>query len=113
MFGIVRWNLISILGQPASTKNREKKEGSRQTTLFAMLPKTDKSSRTTKKSADSTSLEPPQKVIHTELQSTEVTMSEVDVMDSALETQDSVDWEETQPADESHTALSDVTSSEV
>ena len=69
-----------------------------------MLPKTDKSSRTTK--SDSTSLE-PQRVIHTESQSTDVTMSEVDVLDSALETQNPLNWEETQ-LDESHTILSDV-----
>jgi hypothetical protein len=75
-----------------------------------MLPKTDKSSRTTKKS-DSTSLLEPQRVIDTESQSTDVTMSEVDVLDSALETQDSSNWEETQ-LDESHN-ISDVTSSEV
>lgn len=73
-----------------------------------MLPKTDKSSRTTKKS-DS----PPQGDMHTESQSTDVNMSEVDVLDSALETQDSFNWEETQLVDESHTILSDVTSSEV
>ena len=90
--------ILFILGLPASTKNKEKKEGSRQATLFAMLPKTDKSSRTT----DRTSLE-PQKAIHTESQSTDVTMSEVDVLDSALETQDSLNWEETQLVDESHT----------
>jgi hypothetical protein len=78
-----------------------------------MLPKTDKSSRTTKKS-DNTSLLEPQRVIHTESQSTDVTMSEVDVLDNALETRDSPDWEETQLVDESHTILlSDVTSSEV
>ena len=94
-----------ILGLPASTKNKEKKEGSRQTTLFAMLPKADKSSRTTKKS-DRTSLEPQRG----EPQSTDVTMSEVDVLDNALETQDSPSWEETQLVDESQT---DVTSSEV
>ena len=76
-----------------------------------MLPKTDKSSRTTKKS-DSRLLE-PQRVIHTESQSTDVTMSEVDVLDSALETQDSVNWEETQLVDESLTLSSDVASSEV
>lgn len=77
-----------------------------------MLPKADKPLRTTKKS-DSTSVE-PQKVIHTESQSTDVTMSEVDVLDtSALETQDSLNWEETQLVDESHTILSDVTSLEV
>ena len=76
-----------------------------------MLPKADKSSRTTKKS-DSTSLE-PQRVTHTESQSTDVTMSEVDVLDSALETQDSLNWEETQLVDESHTIFLDVASSEV
>ena len=75
-----------------------------------MLPKTDKSSRTTK--SDRTSLE-PQRVIDTELQSTDVPMSEIDVLDSALETQDSLNWEETQLLDESHTILSDVTSSGV
>jgi hypothetical protein len=66
-----------------------------------MLPKTDKSSRTTKKS-DSTPLE-PQSVVHTESQSTDdVTMSEVDVLDDgALETQDSLNWEETQLVDAS------------
>ena len=74
-----------------------------------MLPKADKSSRTTKK-PDSTSLE-PQRVIHAESQSDDVTMSEVDVLDSALETQDSLSWEETQLVDESQTDL--VTSSEV
>ena len=76
-----------------------------------MLPKADKSSRTTRKS-DSSSLE-PQRVIHTESQSTDVTMSEDDVLESALETPDSLNWEETQLVDESHTILSDVTSSEV
>ena len=40
-------------------------------------------------------------------------MSEVDVLDSALETQDSVNWEETQLVDESLTLSSDVASSEV
>lgn len=65
-----------------------------------MLPKADKSSRTTKKS-DRTSVE-PQRVVPTEPQLTDVTMSEVDVLDSALETQDSLDWEETQLVDESH-----------
>lgn len=99
------------LGLPASTKNKEKKEGSKQTTLFAMLPKTDKSSRTTKKS-DGTPPE-PQRTIHSESQTTDVAMSEVDVLDSALETQDSLDWEETQLADESHSISLDVTSSEV
>jgi hypothetical protein len=77
-----------------------------------MLPKTDKSSRATK-TPDGTSLIEPQRVIHTESQSTDVTMSEIDVLDSALETQDSLNWEETQLVDESHTILSDVTSSEV
>ena len=75
-----------------------------------MLPKTDKSSRTTK--SDRTSLE-PQRVIDTESQSTDVPMSEIDVLDNAMETQDSLNWEETQLLDESHTILSDVTTSEV
>ena len=67
-----------------------------------MLSKTDKSSRTTK--SNSTSVE-PQRVIHTESQLTDVTMSEVDVLDSsALETQDSLNWEETQLVDESHSS---------
>ena len=96
-----------ILGLPASTKNKEKKEVSRQTTLFAMLPKTDKSSRTTKKS-DNTSLLEPQRVIHTESQSTDVAMSEVDALDSALETRDFPDLEETQLVDESPTICSEV-----
>ncbi|KAF8813968.1 hypothetical protein BYT27DRAFT_7131270 [Phlegmacium glaucopus] len=100
---------------PASTKNKERKEGSKQATLFSMLPKTDKSSRTTKKS-DSGSLE-AQKDTYTESQSTDVTMSEVDVFDSAMETlhdsQDSLIWEETQLVDESPTILLDVPSSEV
>jgi hypothetical protein len=67
-----------------------------------MLPKTDKSSRTTKKS-DSMLLLEPQSVVHTESQSTDdVTMSEVDVLDDgALETQDSLNWEETQLVDAS------------
>jgi len=80
-----------------------------------MLPKSDKSSRPTKKS-DSTSLE-PQKVTHPESQSTDVTMSEVDVLDGAMETlqdtQDSLNWEETQLVDESPAILSDVPSSQV
>jgi hypothetical protein len=80
-----------------------------------MLPKADKSARTMKKS-DNTSLE-PQRVIQTESQSTDVTMSEVDVLDSAMETlqdtQDSLNWEETQLVDEPQTMLSDVPHSEV
>jgi hypothetical protein len=107
-----------ILGHSTSTKNKEKKERSKQTTLFAMLPKTAKSSRTTK--SDSASLE-QQRVIQTESQSTDVTMSEVDGLDSAMEspheTQDhqgqgSPDWEETQ-LDESYTTFTDVPSSEI
>ena len=92
-----------ILEVSTSTKNKEKKGGSRQTTLFAMLPTADKSRMTNK--SDDTSLE-PRKVIQTESQSTDVTMSEVDVLDSAMETlqdtQDSQNWEETQLVDESH-----------
>ena len=72
-----------------------------------MLPKTDKSSRTTK--SDSTSPLELQRVIQNESQSTDVTMSEVEVLDA----RDSPNWEETQLVDESHTILSDVTSSEV
>ena len=77
-----------------------------------MLPKADKSSRTTTnlKKPDSTSPE-PQRVVHTgtESQSTDVTMSEVEVLDSTLlETQDSLDWEETQ-LDESY-AIPSITS---
>lgn len=79
-----------------------------------MLPKADKSARTTKES-DSKSLE-PQRAIQTESQSTDVTMSEVDVLDSAMETlqdtQDSSNWEETQLVDEPHTMLSDVPNTE-
>lgn len=79
-----------------------------------MLPKTDKSSRPTKK-ADKASSE-PQKAVLSESQSTDVTMSEVDVFDSAVESlqdnQESLDWEETQP-DDSTAMTSDVLSSEI
>ena len=63
-----------------------------------MLPKTDKSSRTTKKS-ESTLLE-PQKAIHPDSES-QSTITEVDVSDSVMEdTQDSLNWEETQLVDD-------------
>lgn len=79
-----------------------------------MLPKTDKSSRPTKK-ADKASPE-QQKAVLSESQSTDVAMSEVDVFDSAVESlqdnQESLDWEETQP-DDSTAMTSDVLSSEI
>jgi len=88
----------------ASTKNKEKKESSKQATLFSMLSKTDKSSRTTKKS-ESTSLE-PQKAIQPDSES-QLTMTEVDISDSVME--DSLNWEETQLVDDgSQTMLLDM-----
>ncbi|KAF8160621.1 hypothetical protein B0H34DRAFT_344214 [Crassisporium funariophilum] len=85
----------------ASAKGKEKKDGPKQATLFGMLPKADKTSRTTKKSSVETSSDN-----QADSQLTDVTMLDADAMDT-VETQEdsqnpsSGDWEETQLVDES------------